>query len=73
MADYAMFRLSTPHGIVHLILYVDDMVITGSDSVALASLKWQLYSEFKMKDLGFLCYFLGIEVIYSSRGYLLSN
>jgi len=25
-----------------------------------------------MKDLGFLCYFLGIEVVYS-RGYLLSQ
>jgi len=58
MADYAMFRRSNPHGIVLLILYVDDMVIIGSDIVAIASLKWHLQSEFEMKDLGFLRCFL---------------
>ena len=47
-----------------LILYVDDMVIIGSDPVAIASLKRHLQSEFEMKDLGFMCYFLGIEVAY---------
>src|SRR5436189_999835 len=72
-ADYAMFRRTTKAGIVILILYVDDMVITGSDSTAISSLKRHLQSEFEMKDLGFLRYFLGIEVAYSSRGYLLSQ
>ena len=37
MVDYAMFVRSTSHGIVLLILYVDDMVITGSDSITIAS------------------------------------
>src|SRR3954466_15836933 len=73
MADYAMFRHTTQSGIVILILYVDDMVITGSDSAAISSLKQHLQNEFEMKDLGFLRYFLGIEVAYSSRGYLLSQ
>jgi len=57
---------------VLLILYVD-MVITGSDHVAIASLKQHLQSEFEMKDLDFVRYFLSIEVAYSSRGYLLSQ
>jgi len=39
MAEYAMFRRTTPHGIVLLILYVDGMIITKSDPVAIASLK----------------------------------
>src|SRR5436190_18199865 len=73
MADYAMFRHTTQSGIVILILYVDDMVITGSDSAAISSLKQHLQFEFEMKDLGFLRYFLGIEVAYSSCGYLLSQ
>jgi len=73
MADYAMFQSSTLYGIVLLILYVDDMVIIGSDHVTIASLKRYLQSEFEMKDLGFLRYFLGIEVAYSSRGYLLCS
>ena len=68
-----MFRRATQSGIVILILYVDDMVITGSDSTAISSLKQHLQNEFGMKDLGFLRYFLGIEVAYSSRGYLLSQ
>src|SRR3954463_3783597 len=68
-----MFRRTTQSGIVILILYVDDMIITGSDSTAISSLKQHLQNEFEMKDLGFLRYFLGIEVAYSSSGYLLSQ
>ena len=73
MTDYAMFRGSTPYDIVLLIIYVNDMVIIGSDLVAIASLKRHLQSEFEMKDLDFFCYFLGIEVAYCSCGYLLSQ
>ena len=73
MTDYAMFRRTTKTGVVILILYIDDMVITGSDTTAISSLKQHLQSEFEMKDLGWLRYFLGIEVAYSSRGYLLSQ
>jgi len=59
--------------IVLLILYIHDMIITGSDPVAIMSLKQHLQSEYEMKDLGFLRYFLGIKVAYSFRGYLLSQ
>src|SRR3954469_6595882 len=68
-----MFRRTTKVGVVILILYVDDMVITGSDPAAISALKQHLQSEFEMKDLGFLRYFLGIKVTYSSSGYLLSQ
>src|SRR4051812_2062224 len=53
-ADYAMFCRTTQFGIVILILYVDDMVITGSDSAAISCLKQQLRTVFEMKDLRFL-------------------
>jgi len=62
MTDYAMFRRSTPHGIVLLILYVDDMVISESDPVAIASLKRHLQSEFEMKDLVFFAIFLVLRL-----------
>ena len=68
-----MFRYSAPQGIVLLILFIDEMVTTKSDPVSIASLKRHLRFEFEMKDLGFLRYFLGIEVAYSSHGYLLSQ
>ena len=73
MVDYVMFRRFTPQGIVLLILYVDDMVIIGSYPATIVTLKRHLQSEFEIKDLGFFCYFLGIDVAYSSRGYLLSQ
>ena len=53
--------------------HVDDMIITGSDTTVIAFLKQHLQSQFKMKDLGLLRYFLGTKVAYSSRDYLLSQ
>jgi len=72
MTSYAIFWYSTLHGIVLLVLYVDDIIITGSDLVATASLKRIFTLNLKMKDLDFLCYFLGNKVAYTSYGYLLS-
>lgn len=45
-----------------LIVYLDDMVITGDDVGKIDKLQQQLTLEFKMKDLGDLKYFLGIKV-----------
>ncbi|KAI5393502.1 hypothetical protein KIW84_060581 [Lathyrus oleraceus] len=42
------------------------------DMDGINDLKLQLAKQFEMKDLGTLCYFLGIEVSYSTRGHLLS-
>ena len=41
-------------------MYVDDIVITGSDSKGILSLKFFLPSQFYTKDLGMLKYFLGV-------------
>ena len=49
-------------GIVVLLVYVDDIVITGSDSALLGQLKTHISESFHMKDLGSLTYFLGLEV-----------
>ncbi|BBH01962.1 transposable element gene, partial [Prunus dulcis] len=62
------------HGkVTALIVYVDDMVVTGNDPVEKAALQHHLASEFEMKDLGALKYFLGIEVARSEQGIFLSQ
>ena len=54
-------------------MYVDDIVITKSDSKGILSFKSYLYSQFHKKDLGMLKYFLGVEVMRSKKGILLSQ
>jgi hypothetical protein len=44
-----------------LILYIDDLFLTGAESL-IAWCKYELASEFEMKDLGMMHYFLGLEV-----------
>jgi hypothetical protein len=54
-----------------VLIYVDDILITSSSSSAVRDLLSTLKQEFAVKDLGLLNYFLGIEVLPSSSGFLL--
>jgi hypothetical protein len=58
----------TNHGIVVIVIYVDDLIFIGDNDVDIFDLKKLLKQKFKMKDLGELRYFLGIEVIQSPKG-----
>ena len=44
-----------------LLLYVDDLFVTGIDGL-IVDTKRKLAAEFKMKELGMMDYFLGMEV-----------
>jgi hypothetical protein len=67
--DPALFVYTSPHGSTLLLLYVDDMIITGDDSEYIAFVKARLHEHFLMKDLGPLRYFLWIEVSSTSGGF----
>uniref|UniRef100_A0A2N9GFN4 Integrase catalytic domain-containing protein n=1 Tax=Fagus sylvatica TaxID=28930 RepID=A0A2N9GFN4_FAGSY len=71
--DSALFFRRSDHGITLLLLYVDDMIITGDDVQGIQDLKRFLGQYFEMKDLGPLSYFLGLEVSSSSDGYYLTQ
>ncbi|XP_072060409.1 uncharacterized mitochondrial protein AtMg00810-like [Arachis hypogaea] len=54
-------------------IYVDDMIVTGSDATEIEKLRRNLFIDFEMKDLGRLKYFLGIKVLRSSKGIFISQ
>ena len=57
---------------VILLLYVDDVFLTGEDEL-IANIKIKLAIEFEMKDLGMMHYFLGLEVWQRSDGIFLGQ
>jgi hypothetical protein len=59
--------------LIILVLYVDDLIITGSDSKLLNHVKTNLKKKFEMTDLGFLHYFLGLQVLQTNEGIFLSQ
>jgi transposase InsO family protein len=63
-ADNSMFIYHDHLSVMILLLYVDDIILTGSNSSHLLAFLRTLGAEFDIKDLGRLHYFLGVEVHY---------
>ena len=60
--DHSLFIRSTNLIFMALLIYVDDIIIANSDEMAIQELKYKLDARFKLKDLGSLRFFLGLEV-----------
>ncbi|VVA35516.1 PREDICTED: Retrovirus-related Pol poly from, partial [Prunus dulcis] len=71
-ADSSLFIKSAP-SLVFILVYVDDILVTGPSSLACHQVIKQLSSIFPVKDLGPVHYFLGLEVHRSSQGLALSQ
>uniref|UniRef100_A0A2N9F5L7 Reverse transcriptase Ty1/copia-type domain-containing protein n=1 Tax=Fagus sylvatica TaxID=28930 RepID=A0A2N9F5L7_FAGSY len=69
VADASLFVLKQDSVIVYLLLYVDDIIITGSDSTVVSNIISQLSTTFEVKDLGPLRYFLGLQIDYKKAGF----
>lgn len=71
--DKCVYVKNTEHGDVILCLYVDDIIIVGSDDKMVKSTKYMLNSRFDIKDMGLANVILGIKIIRSPNGLKLTQ
>ncbi|BBH09384.1 transposable element gene [Prunus dulcis] len=71
--DPSLFIQHSSLGTVVLLLYVDDIILTYSNSYLITSVISALTQEFNMKDLGQLTYFMGLQISYQSTGLFVSQ
>ncbi|GJY51077.1 retrovirus-related pol polyprotein from transposon TNT 1-94 [Tanacetum coccineum] len=71
--DKCVYVKDTSSGYVILCLYVDDMLIVGSNDKMIKSTKDMLKSKFDMKDMGLADVILGIKIIRTQNGLVLSQ
>ena len=71
--DKCIYMKNTNKGYVIICLYVDDMLIIGSNIEIIKTTKKMLNSKFDMKDMGVADVILGIKIFKTSEGYTLSQ
>ncbi|KAL4319314.1 hypothetical protein GQ457_18G017080 [Hibiscus cannabinus] len=54
-------------------LYIDDLLVMGSNDKAVSEFKLSMQKEFEMSDLGLMSYFLGMEINQSKAGIFISQ
>jgi histone deacetylase 1/2 len=72
-ADTSLFIYHKADITIFLLIYVDDIIVTSSSDKAITALLQDLISDFAIKDLGPLHYFLGIEVQPLHDGLILTQ
>lgn len=71
--DYSLFLHKSSTGIVLFLVYVDDIVITETNSLLITQLQQHLRESFHMKELSPLTYFLGLKVRSTFSGIFLNQ
>lgn len=62
-ADHCLFLKGDSRSFLALLVYIDDLLITGDDEKGIMDVKDYLNKTFTIKDLGFARYFLGLEIL----------
>lgn len=71
--DPSLFIYHQGTNVIYLLLYVDDMILTGNNEELLKTLLEKLNTVFRMKDMGPVHYFLGIQVHQLEDGLFLNQ
>ena len=71
--DKCVYVKNTQHGFVIICLYVDDILIMGSNNEVIKTTKEMFNNKFDMKDLGVADVILGIKISKISDGLILSQ
>lgn len=72
-ASTSLFIFHRGACLLYLLVYVDDIIITRNHDPSIHRLIERLKTEFAIKDLGKLSYFLCLEVTYTDDGLILSQ
>ncbi|KAG7587359.1 GAG-pre-integrase domain [Arabidopsis thaliana x Arabidopsis arenosa] len=73
LADTSLFVLKVGNEFIYLLVYVDDILVTGSSKLGIQRILKLLAERFSVKDAEDLNYFLGIEAHRTSKGLHLSQ
>jgi len=71
--DATLFIKKIGKTVVYLVVYVDDLLMTGNNESYITSIKKELRKGFEMTDLGYVHYYLGIEVTQHPKSIFLSQ
>jgi histone deacetylase 1/2 len=72
-ADSSLFLLQKPAVTMYFLVYVDDIILISSSPAAEDKLILSLGTDFAVKDLGHLHFFLGLEVTHRDHGLILTQ
>jgi hypothetical protein len=69
----SLFVYTRTSSIIYILIYIDDIIIIGSNDVTITYIIHRLQQEFVITDLGSLTFFLGVEVIHDDTGIYLTQ
>ncbi|KAI0530726.1 hypothetical protein KFK09_000274 [Dendrobium nobile] len=72
-SDPSLLLYNTHDIEIYILLYVDDILITGNNTSKISELISKLQMKFSLKELGLISFSLGIQVSHTANGYFLSQ
>jgi hypothetical protein len=71
--DPSLFIYSAKGTLLYMLVYVDDIILTGNNPTAIDHVVRNLSTMFAVQDMGKLSYFLGLEIVPRGKDILLSQ